>query len=50
MINSSSEDDENKVYRAMLQSEVLDLNTEDTIIEEPELTKSLDPYSIMKYS
>lgn len=50
MINSSSDDDENKVYRAMLQSEVLDLNTEDTIIEEPELTKSLDPYSIMKYS
>ena len=48
--HASGEDDENKVYRAMLQSEVLDVGTKESIIDEDMLTKEFDPYSLMKYS
>ena len=48
MSQSSTEEDENKVNHEILRSEVLYMITDESIIDEDVLTKSLDPYSLMK--
>ena len=50
MSQSSTEEDENKVNHEILRSEVLYMITDESIIDEDVLTKSLDPYSLMKNS
>lgn len=46
----STEDDENKIYRAMLQSEVLQMGTNKPMYKDSELTRGVNPYSLIKYS
>ena len=46
----NQEDDENKAYRALLQCEVLDMEDEDWITGDAILSRSSDPYSLLKYS
>lgn len=47
---SSNEDDENRIYRAMLQSEVLDMDTEPSGLESLSYASYHDSHSLVKYS
>lgn len=47
---ANTEDDENKVYRAMLQSEVLEIDAETSLVDDSAYLTSADPYSLLKYS
>lgn len=47
--HSYSEDDENKIYRAMLQNEVLELNQDTNKFSGSSYCGDSDPYSLYKY-
>lgn len=49
MNSASIEDDENRIYRAMLQSEVLDVSVENSLQGADNLTSFYDPCAIVKY-
>jgi WD40 repeat protein len=48
--SAAPEDDENKVYRAMLQSEYLDINNDSLLTEDITNAGTTDYFSMMKYS
>lgn len=50
MANSQNEDDENKIYRAMLQNEVLEVDQDKQESITSYLSSSFDPYSLFKYT
>lgn len=48
--HTSTEDDENRIYRAMLQSEVLNVDIDHSMSDTASYSSFYDPYSMMRYS